>query len=350
MKANKLPQSLWNDEQATGSQSQPVNQSNTPYLTRDKTQQTGCASNDKNYVSEDLHHPAEHLYLRDTHAAYNSLECSVIKTKESAMNIESPHTSNSNINSDYKKAITEIKSTPVDEQIQKDQEGFLQDQSKPYELESYKTKAPKTKLDNNQNISLATTHDNATKIPERVFMKGLVKHTAIALAIIIPLAAFSAYADAAPQVLPANTTPAQANLNKTAALAVEPAAIIHKSANTPTTVDNVDLKRYAGKWYEIGRLPMYFQRNCARDVTATYTGKSDGSGITVLNQCVGAEGIGIKAEGLAKPADNTGSKLKVSFLPSWIRWLPVGRADYWVLARDGDYQTALIGTPDKDYL
>jgi lipocalin len=56
------------------------------------------------------------------------------------------------------------------------------------------------------------------------------------------------------------------------------------------------------------------------------------------------------AEGLAKPVDESGSKLKVTFLPSWIRWLPVGRADYWVLARDADYKTALVGTPDKKYL
>ena len=62
------------------------------------------------------------------------------------------------------------------------------------------------------------------------------------------------------------------------------------------------------------------------------------------------DGAVMIAEGLAKPADDTGSKLKVTFLPSWIRWLPVGRADYWILARDADYQTALVGTPDKDYL
>ena len=62
------------------------------------------------------------------------------------------------------------------------------------------------------------------------------------------------------------------------------------------------------------------------------------------------DGSYIIAEGLAKPADVTASKLKVTFLPSWIRWLPVGRADYWVLARDADYKTALVGTPDKKYL
>ncbi len=36
-------------------------------------------------------------------------------------------------------------------------------------------------------------------------------------------------------------------------------------------VPSVDLERYAGKWYEIARLPNRFQRACASDTTATYT-------------------------------------------------------------------------------
>lgn len=190
------------------------------------------------------------------------------------------------------------------------------------------------------NDNIVTTDSNVD-IPERIFMNGLIKHTAIALAIIIPLAAFSAYA--APATLP-NATSAAKNL------IVKPNTIIYKSASVPTTVDSVDLNKYIGTWYEIGRLPMYFQRNCAQDVTATYTNKRDSSGITVLNQCMDKEGKIITVEGLAKVTDESGSQLKVTFLPSWIRWLPVGRADYWVLARDPEYQTALVGTPDKDYL
>ena len=184
-------------------------------------------------------------------------------------------------------------------------------------------------------------------------MNGLIKHTGIALAIIIPLAAFSAYA-ATPSVNTAAKAGVTANATTdktvTETLSIKPNAIIHKAASVPTTVDSVDLKKYAGTWYEIGRLPMYFQRNCASDVTATYIEKTDGSGIKVINQCKAQDGSAITAEGLAKPADASGSKLKVTFLPSWIRWLPVGRADYWVLARDADYKTALVGTPDKEYL
>ena len=48
-------------------------------------------------------------------------------------------------------------------------------------------------------------------------------------------------------------------------------------------VQSVDLNRYAGKWYEIARLPMFFQRNCASDVTATYTLQPTGK-VEVNNQ------------------------------------------------------------------
>lgn len=217
-----------------------------------------------------------------------------------------------------------------------------------------KTKTSPKSVQPDPNKPRTSHHLRTTSgIPERVFMNSLLKHTGIALVIIVPLAVCSAYATA--QITPtkgADTTVNSVLTNEAnrATLAIKPSDIIYKSVGTPTTVDKVDLERYAGKWYEIGRLPMYFQRNCAQDVTATYTAKTDTAGIIVTNQCTDTDGAVMIAEGLAKPADDTGSKLKVTFLPSWIRWLPVGRADYWILARDADYQTALVGTPDKDYL
>ncbi len=44
------------------------------------------------------------------------------------------------------------------------------------------------------------------------------------------------------------------------------------------------------------------------------------------------------------------SKLKVSFLPRIIRWLPVRRGDYWILKIDENYETVLVGEPDKKYM
>ena len=49
------------------------------------------------------------------------------------------------------------------------------------------------------------------------------------------------------------------------------------------TVDQVDLQRYAGTWYEIARLPQWFQRGCY-DSTATYSLNDDGT-VKVVNRC-----------------------------------------------------------------
>ncbi len=43
----------------------------------------------------------------------------------------------------------------------------------------------------------------------------------------------------------------------------------------PKTVGSVNLKRYQGTWYELARLPMYFQRNCAQS-EARYSLLPDG--------------------------------------------------------------------------
>ena len=115
------------------------------------------------------------------------------------------------------------------------------------------------------------------------------------------------------------------------------------------SVTQVNLPQYAGKWYEIARFPMFFQRNCARDVTATYSLNADGT-VKVDNRCVKSNGEQMGSVGQAHAVDASNSKLKVTFLPSWLRWLPVGQGDYWILKLDDNYQTVLVGTPNHKYL
>ncbi|MBB3107460.1 apolipoprotein D and lipocalin family protein [Psychrobacter luti] len=366
----------------------------------DSASQTGHASNDASYHydhynnghNEHSNHLATDTSAHDSYFGYKSVEKSLAEATESAMIKKSnrkassslkasdmkryPITNNvSNNNNNkssqhdhgYKKAhsyqkVKKATAIHINESVDTNTESLMLQSIKDdmtagqADVINSLTKKNKSKAKHsktNNHLSSETAEAAITEIPERIFMNGLIKHTGIALAIIIPLAAFSAYAATPPfnTAARANVT-ANATTDKisTETLSIKPSAIIHKSASVPTTVDSVDLKKYAGTWYEIGRLPMYFQRNCASDVTANYVEKTDGSGIKVINQCKAQDGSGITAEGLAKPADGTGSKLKVTFLPSWIRWLPVGRADYWVLARDADYKTALVGTPDKKYL
>lgn len=118
-----------------------------------------------------------------------------------------------------------------------------------------------------------------------------------------------------------------------------------------TAVQHIELNRYVGKWYEIARLPMFFQRKCASDVSATYSiDKADASKIIVDNQCRKSDGKIIQSIGQATPIDGSNSKLRVTFLPKFLRWLPMGRAPYWILKIDNDYQTALVGNPERKYL
>jgi apolipoprotein D and lipocalin family protein len=109
-------------------------------------------------------------------------------------------------------------------------------------------------------------------------------------------------------------------------------------------VPSVDLNRYAGKWYEIARLPNRFQRDCAGNTTATYTLRPDGK-ITVLNECRKADGRQKSAKGTARVADAKGpnTKLKVTFF-----WPFSGK--YWIIDVDPEYRWAVVGEPTRDYL
>jgi apolipoprotein D and lipocalin family protein len=120
------------------------------------------------------------------------------------------------------------------------------------------------------------------------------------------------------------------------------------------TVPAVDLNRYAGTWHEVARLPNRFQAQCVAQATAQYTPLDDGT-VGVVNRCrSSAEGEGEGSwqvvEGVAKPVDPTNAKLRVSFLPPLVRWLPVGWGDYWVLELDPEYRWALVGEPGREYL
>ncbi|KAI1692811.1 lipocalin-like domain-containing protein [Ditylenchus destructor] len=59
------------------------------------------------------------------------------------------------------------------------------------------------------------------------------------------------------------------------------------------------LKRYQGTWYELARLPMYFQRNCAQS-EARYTLLPDGD-MSVFNRCLTTEWKWEEAKGTATP-------------------------------------------------
>lgn len=113
-------------------------------------------------------------------------------------------------------------------------------------------------------------------------------------------------------------------------------------------VPELDLSRYAGTWHEIARLPMKYEADCVRDITATYTPLENGR-IAVRNECTRADGQRKVAEGVARPA-GAPAKLQVRFAPAWLSFLPMVWADYWVIALDDEYRWALVGEPGREFL
>lgn len=116
-----------------------------------------------------------------------------------------------------------------------------------------------------------------------------------------------------------------------------------------TSVEELDLSRYLGLWFEIGRLPLKFEDDGARDITAEYSLQEDGT-VKVDNRCINEEGEPTQALGQAVPDDQHAGRLKVTFLPAALRWIPFTQADYWVLKIDDGYRHALVGTPDHENL
>lgn len=131
-----------------------------------------------------------------------------------------------------------------------------------------------------------------------------------------------------------------------ALLAVSPA--LH-AAEPLEPVPDLDINRYSGTWYEIARLPNRFEDQCVGDITATYTPLQSGR-IRVVNACRNKDGEIEAVTGQARPAGDHPAKLEVRFAPAWLGWLPFVWADYWVVALDEDYQWAIVGEPDRDYL
>ncbi|MCT4642921.1 MAG: lipocalin family protein [Bacteriovoracaceae bacterium] len=122
-----------------------------------------------------------------------------------------------------------------------------------------------------------------------------------------------------------------------------------KHAPLPT-VENVDIHKYLGTWYEIARFDQKFQKNCTA-VTATYTLRKNGS-VNVLNKCrkYNINGKLKKAKARAWITDkNTNAKLKVQFFLRFIK-INAFAGNYWILALGDNYEYAMIGDPSRKYL
>ena len=134
-----------------------------------------------------------------------------------------------------------------------------------------------------------------------------------------------------------------------------PAAGVITEASEPSSdsdasvkpVPAVDLNRFLGSWYEVARIPAWFQNRCVKDTTARYQLRTDGT-ITVTNRCITRKGQIDQAVGLARVLDPaTKARLQVSFV-SLLGWRPFW-GDYWVIGLDPEYRWLVVGDPRRQY-
>ncbi|MBK8108436.1 MAG: lipocalin family protein [Betaproteobacteria bacterium] len=132
------------------------------------------------------------------------------------------------------------------------------------------------------------------------------------------------------------------------------AAAAHAQPAPLAALPTLDIPSYMGTWYQVAWFPNRFQKQCIADTTATYRRIPDG--VEVTNRCRNAEGKIEDIVGLARPAGSEirgnalqPAQLEVSFLPSWLRWLPIW-GSYWVIQLADDGRYAVVGEPTREYL
>lgn len=106
-----------------------------------------------------------------------------------------------------------------------------------------------------------------------------------------------------------------------------------------STVQNLDLNRYLGYWYEVARFDHSFERGMEYAM-AHYTLRDDGK-IDVLNTGI-KDGRAKDAKGIAKTTGVPGL-LRVSFFGPFF-------GDYRIMMLDEDYQYVLVGGSNHKYL
>ena len=112
------------------------------------------------------------------------------------------------------------------------------------------------------------------------------------------------------------------------------------------SVENFELDRYLGLWFNISNYDVSFQRGC-QNTTAEYNLMSNGR-VEVINSCrKGGPGSDFEiAEGVARIRNpERPSELQVRF-SRLQRWMD----NYWVILLDEDYQWAVVGEPSGRFL
>jgi apolipoprotein D and lipocalin family protein len=114
------------------------------------------------------------------------------------------------------------------------------------------------------------------------------------------------------------------------------------------TAVQFNVARFVGTWHEIARLPASFDTHCDGQPSAHYA--LQGDGLQVSHRCM-HRGRPRVAFGVAhvRP-DGDSAKLRISFWPVWLHWVPGAWTDHWVLHVDDAYRVAMVGHPNRRHL
>ena len=125
-----------------------------------------------------------------------------------------------------------------------------------------------------------------------------------------------------------------------AAIVVSAACVSAAMASAPAPAKPVDMSNYAGRWYEIARIPNRLQRGC---VAATVDYAIDNNRLRAVQRCAATNGgrarVYRSSGHILDPGANTRTRL--TFAGFWSQ-------EYWVI--DHAPEWAIVGDPSGRFL
>lgn len=118
-------------------------------------------------------------------------------------------------------------------------------------------------------------------------------------------------------------------------------------AHSIATDQRIDVKKFVGKWYAHGALPLFFSKGCLYQ-TAEYEVLSENK-VSVFNTCVKSNKIKtIRGEAVVRNP-GTNSQLNVHFYTWWARTFNVV-GDYNIIKIDPNYEYVMVGSQNRKSL
>jgi len=119
-------------------------------------------------------------------------------------------------------------------------------------------------------------------------------------------------------------------------------------------ITRMDAQRFSGTWFQVAQVDKTTAGDdCDSDITANYQARADGS-LKVTRSCRTPTGRMQTASAVANPRParphETSAHWTVSSMPRWLRWLPVGQDDMWVVMLDPQYRFAVLSDAPRRQL